>query len=59
MVHGKAGLSSGVSGEFMLTGENSACVFNLRPETYARGVCTGCFGIFCCAPGGPGRAAGQ
>ncbi len=54
LVHGKAGLSSGVSGEFMLTGKPSACVFNLRSETYARGVCTGRFGIFCCAPRRPG-----
>ncbi|EDT37845.1 conserved hypothetical protein [Burkholderia ambifaria MEX-5] len=55
LVHGRAGLSSGVSGESMLPGEKSARVFNLLPETYGRGVCTGRFGIFCCAPRRAGR----
>ncbi|CAN0644465.1 conserved hypothetical protein [Burkholderia cepacia] len=56
VVHGRAGLSSGVSDEFMLPGEPSSCVFNLQSETYERGVCAGRCGIFCCAPRRAGRA---
>ncbi|WP_218921762.1 hypothetical protein, partial [Burkholderia sp. AU4i] len=55
VVHGRAGLSSGVSDEFMLPGEPSSCVFNLQSETYERGVCAGRCGIFCCAPRRAGR----